>query len=271
MKKLLSLKLWALFAYSVWGLAVPLARGADVANKKEILQKARQAGYSLKGRGLLEFQAAVTPNWRPVLKDLLASNPAQAEEALKLLNGIHFLVSMDPDGVVKVTHQADVAAPNAKAAEGFSQIYAGMEQAMTGFFDTWKPFMLTAALPDPESVYTLEETPTGYLLTYSEGTTGVATTLSKELVITECKVNSPAFKSTVKPQFAKSSQGFLLTGYDATYDGASAGDHVVLTVQIENQETAGQQLPRKLTLSGVYQGSPFFMELAFSDYRVKNR
>jgi len=255
-------------------MMLPLAHGQDVAvaNKKQILQKARQAGYSLKDRGLLEFQANVNPNWRLVLKDLLASSPEQAETALKLLNGIHFTISMDPAGTVKVTHHADTAAPNQQAEQGFAQIYGGMEQAMSGFFDTWKPFMLTGAFPDVDSVYKLEETPTGYLLTYKEGeTTDVATRLSKDLLITEMKVTTPTFKSVLKPQFAKSPQGLLLTGYDATYDGTSDNDHVILTVQIENQETSGQQLPHKLTLSGSSQGTPFSMELALSDYQVKNR
>jgi hypothetical protein len=268
-----TLKLWAVLLCCLWGLTQPLAHGADLIAKKQILQKARAASYSLKDRGLLEFQASVTPNWRLVLKDLLASDPASAEKALTLLNGIHFTVAMDPTGVVTVTHHADVAAPNPEAEKGFSQIYSGMEQAMTGFIDTWKPFMLTSAFPEVESVYTLERTATGYLLSYKEtDTTDVATTLSRDLVITEMRVTTPAFKSVLKPTFIRSPHGLLLTGYDATYEGTGAeGDHVVLQVQIENQETSGQQLPHKLTLAGSSQGTPFNMELVFSDYQVKNR
>lgn len=265
------IKRWALLLCSVWALMLPLAQGQDVANQREILMKARQAGYSLKDRGLVEFQASVRPNWRLVLKDALASDPASAETALKLLDGIHFTVSMDPQGVVQVTHQADTAAPTAKAQEGFAQIYSGMEQAMTGFFDTWKPFMFTVAFPEVESVYNLQQTPTGYLLTYKEGqTTQVATQLSKDLVITEMQVTTPAFKSILKPQFARSPQGLLLTGYAATYDGTGGNDHVTLIVQIENQEISGRQLPHKLTLSGVSQGSPFSMELTLGDYKVQS-
>jgi hypothetical protein len=285
MKNYLSLKVRALIVVVVCGTAVSLAQGTAVANKKELLTKARQASYNLRSRGLLEFQATVNPNWRLVLKDQFASDPAKEEtaaektarlqnleNALKLLNGIHFTVAMDPAGVVKVTHQTDVAAPNKQAEEGFAQIYSGMEQAMTGFFDTWKPFMLTEPFPEVESAYNLEKTPTGYLLSYKESNnTDVATSLSKDLVITEMKVTTSAFKSVLRPQFTRSPQGLLLTGYDATYDGITDNSHVVLSVQIENQEVIGQQLPSKLNLQGTSEGSPFSMELALGNYQVKNR
>jgi hypothetical protein len=267
-----SLKLWAVLLCCLWGLTQPSAHGADVANKKALLGKARAASYSLKDRGLMGFQTTVNPNWRLVLKDMLATNPDQAETALKLLNGIHFTVSMDPEGAVTVTHHTDVEAPNPEAAKGFTEIYAGMEQAMTGFFDTWKPFMFTRAFPEVENAYALERTRTGYLLTYKEGeTTDVATTLSKTLVITEMKVTTPAFVSVLKPTFVRSPQGLLLTGYDATYDGATDGDHVVLHVKIENLKASGQQLPDKLVLIGSSQDKPFDIELSFSDYTVQNR
>ncbi len=243
MKNSFLLKVRTLVLMVVCGIAVSLAQGTAVPNKKAILTKAREASYNLRNRGLLEFQAIVSPNWRLVLKDQFTSDPASAETALKLLNGIHFTVAMDPAGAVKVTHQTDVAAPNKQAEDGFAQIYSGMEQAMTGFFDTWKPFMLTEPFPEVESVYDLQKT----------------------------KVTTPAFKSVLKPQFARSTQGLLLTGYDAIYDGVTDNSHVVLSVQIENQETSGQQLPRKLNLQGTSEGAPFSMELALSNYQVKNR
>src|SRR6266481_3457905 len=280
MKKPPSLKLLVLFLVVLSGATISLSQKKPIATKKAtaiasnkaILRRARKASYNLRNRGLLEFQATVNPNWRLVLKDQFASDPTSADAALKLLNGIHFTVAMDPAGVVKVTHQTDVAAPNPKAEEGFAQIYSGMEQAMTGFFDSWKPFMLTEPFPEVESVYNLQKTPTGYLLTYQESeNTDVATTMSKRLVITEMRVTTPAFKSVLKPQFVRSPQGLLLTRYDAIYDGITDNSHVVLSVQIENQETSGQQLPSKLSLQGTSEGFPFSMELALGNYQVKNR
>src|SRR5205807_7322537 len=152
-------RIWApiLLCCSLLSFTLPFAYGADKADKREIIARARQAYYSLRSRGLAEFTVSVQPNWRLVLKEQLAADPAAAEKALTMLNGIHFLVSLGPDGAVKITHREEVAPINQKAAEGFSQIFSGMEQAMSGFFDSWSPFMLTSPFPEIGGEYSLEE------------------------------------------------------------------------------------------------------------------
>src|SRR5258708_12212981 len=92
-----------------------------------------------------------------------------------------------------------------------------MEQAMSGFFNTWKPFMFTSPFPEVDSLYQLADTGTEYVLTYKEDTTDVTTTMSKQLVIREMKIISPTFKTVLKPQFTESPQGLLLPGNDATH------------------------------------------------------
>ena len=264
-------RLWAiLLCCSLASLNLPFAFGADRADKRAIIKQARAAYYSLRSRGLDEFQAEVQPNWRLVLKDQLAADPAGAERGLIMLNGIHFSLALDRTGAVKITHRADVAPTNEKVAEGFQQIFSGMEQAMSGFFDSWSPFMLTSPFPEVESDYILEEVGDQYLLSYKDGSAAIATTMSKDLVITDIKVDSPEFKSVLKPQFTRSAQGLLLSGYAATYQGTGGGAGVQLNVRIENQPTSGFPLPHKLNLDGSYQGSPFLMELTFSNYQVKS-
>jgi hypothetical protein len=260
-----------LLCCSVVCLTLPLAYAADRADKREIVKQARAAYYSLRGRGLDEFESNVQPNWRLVLKDQLAADPANAEKALTMLNGIHFLVALGRDGAVKITHREDVAPVNQQAAEGFKQIFSGMEQAMSGFFDSWSPFMLTSPFPEVAGDYTLEELNNQFHLSYKDGAAAIVTTMSKDLAISEIKVDSPEFKSVLKPQFTKSAQGLLLSGYEATYQGTAGGASVLLNVRIENQPVNGMQLPHKLNLDGSYQGTPFQMELTFSDYRVKIR
>lgn len=255
---------------SILAFALPLAHGADRSDKREIITKARAAYYSLLGRGLDAFDASVQPNWRLVLKDQLVQDPAKAAKALIMLNGIHFKISLGKDGQVTITHHEEVAPVNEQVAEGFQQIFSGMEQAMSGFFDSWSPFMLTSPFPDPAGSYTLEDADDQYLLSYKEGAAAIATTMSQDLVISEIKVDSPEFKSVLKPQFSRSPQGLLLSGYHATYQGAGGGEAVQLNVKIENRLVDGFQLVHKLNLDGSYQGTPFQMELMFSDYQVKS-
>lgn len=265
-------RLWMplLLCCIILNIALPLAHCADVAEKREIIKKARAAYYSLRSHGLDGFETSVQPNWRLVLKDQLAQNPAGAEQGLTMLNGIHFVVLLGRNGAVKITHHQDVAPTNQQAAEGFEQIFSGMEQAMSGFFDSWSPFMLTSPFPEVSGDYTLEDANNQYHLSYKDQTAAIATTMSHDLVISEIRVDSPEFKSVLTPQFTKSAQGLLLSGYDATYQGAAGGESVKLNVRIENQPVNGFQLPRKLNLEGSYQGTPFQMELTFSNYQIKS-
>jgi hypothetical protein len=251
-------------------LTLPSAYGADNIDKREIISQARQAYCSLRAHGLVQFQATAQPNWRLLLKDI--PDPAKVDETVKILNKLHFSMSLDENGAVKVTHQSDASAEEDKQfAAAFSQMFSGMEQMTSGFFDTWKPFMLTSALPEVDSNYQLEDKGTEYLLTYKEGSADVQTTLSKALVITEIKVDDPTFHSWIRPQFQTSSKGFVLTGYDSAYIGTNGSGKTALTVQIENQEVSGQILPSKLTLNGSYEGANFSVEVTFKDYQVRNR
>jgi hypothetical protein len=263
--------LFLLVLVGAHALTVPFACGAGQPDKRQVVTSARRAYYSLRGHGVSEFQSNVQPNWRVVLKDQLASNPDGAAAALNVLNGIHFTVSVSPTGKVTVNHRADVPLSDAKMREGFNQIFDGMQQALSGFFDSWSPFMLTSPFPDPEGDYQLEEVGNQYRLRYKDGNADILTAMSKDLVISEIAVASPAFKSTIRPRFANSVQGLVLIGYDASYEGTSDGVSVQLKAVIENQEASGLQLPGKLTLSGSYQKSSFEMELAFSNYQVRSR
>src|SRR5437660_1292534 len=125
-------------------LCFPFAAAAQTAPQtgdREIIRQARDSYYSLRRFGLVEFQSTINPNWELVLADQIKSDPAGAQAGLKLLNGLHFEMTLDHNGAVHVTHRADVAPPNDQAAAGFNQIYSGMDQAAGGFFDSWSPFV----------------------------------------------------------------------------------------------------------------------------------
>jgi hypothetical protein len=256
---------------SLYGLALRPASGADVPNKKVVLAQARKAYYSLRNVGLLEFQSTVSPTWEVALRDVIKTNPAGAQTALKTLSNLHFAMTLDPAGAVAVTHQSDIAPANEQIKQGFDQIFSGMEQAVSGFFETWSPFVLTSPFPEVESEYQLEDLGREYRLSYKEGTADVVTTMTKDLVITDLKVTTSAFDSVLKPQFAKGPGGFVLAGYEANYIPTSGPGKTHLIVQIEYRETSGLQLPYKLNLDSVYDGTPTQMELTFTDYQVKKR
>jgi hypothetical protein len=238
-------------------------------DRKEVLHKARMAYYSLRGLGLLEFQSSITPTWEVTLAQEIRNDPASAQAGIKTLNGLHFAMTLDEQGKVKVAHRSDAPPPNEKAAAAFNQIYSGMDQAVSGFFETWSMFMLTSPFPETNSDYQVEDLGTEYRLSYKDGSADVVTIMNKDLMITELQVTSPEFFSSIRPQLSRRGGGFILDGYDADYRPTSGQGVVKLNVKLDYQDVNGLQLPRRLNMDSVYDGNPNQMELVFSDYQVK--
>ena len=169
-----------------------------------------------------------------------------------------------------MTHHADTEPSNEQQRKGFDDIYSGMDQAINGFFTTWEMFMLNSPLPSADGNYKLEDLGTQYRLSYKDGASDVVTMMGKNLIITDIKVNSAEFASSVRPQFVHTAKGFVLTGYDADYKPTSGPGVVKLTLKIDHEPVSGLQLPVGLVLDSVMDDAPTHMELAFSEHEVKS-
>ena len=247
------------------------ARGEPQTNKQDIVKQARQASCSLRRLGLVEYSATITPNWELLLKDEIKADPEGAQAGLKLLSGLRFAMTLDKDGKVNVTHQSDAPAADEKQAAAFKQIFDGMDETISGFFATWEPFMLTSPFPAAEGDFQLNNVENGYRLIYSEGPTGIVTTMTKDFSITSLVISATDFKSSIKPRFSKSNLGLVISSYEGVYTPISGPGSTHLNVQIDYLDSNGLRLPRKVTLDGDINGSPFAAELLFSDYKVKVR
>ncbi len=108
---------------------------AGAADKKEVMQKAHSASYSLKSNGLVDVQCNLSPDWEALLSDTRKKDPANADRAIGTLRQLQFTVSLGTSGSAKVTHTT-VTPTNEEMAKGLDQIYGGMEQMVSGFFET---------------------------------------------------------------------------------------------------------------------------------------
>jgi hypothetical protein len=254
----------------ICGLAAAAQSQTPVPDRKKVIEEARHAYYSLRGAGLDEFRATIKPNWEILLKDQIKTDPVGAQAGLKALNGLHFSMLLDGNDKVSLTHHADAAPVNEQQRKGFDDIYSGMDQAISGFFTTWSLFMLNSPFPATASEYQLDDLGTQYRLSYKEGSSDVMTTMGKNLIITEIKVNSPEFISSVRPQFVHMAKGFVLTGFDADYNPKSGPGVVKLGIKIDHKPVNGLQLPFGLIMDSVLDGTPTHLEFAFSEHEVKS-
>lgn len=247
-----------------------LSAAQAVANKQSVLSQARQSYYNLRTEGLTSFQCSVIPNWELLLQKERAENPEGVDEAIKTLSQLQFTVRMAPDNSVKLTHN-ELTGQTDQMMAALKQIYGGMEQMASGFFDTWKLFLLNAPFPEVSSQYQLEAAGPQYRLSYREDLADVVTTMGRDFAITSLKVTTPEFDSSIQPTFSKTPQGFLLNAYEATYNSQKAEEATELKVSMDYQDVQGVKMLQKLNLSGSYGGNPFAVELAFSNCQVTKK
>ena len=107
-----------------------------------------------------------------------------------------------------------------------------------------------------------------WLLSYKDGPTDIATVMEKDFAIRELKVKAPAFASTIQPQFTHSREGLILAGYQADYDSANPSEATQLQVRMTYHGVNQLQLPKKLNIVGSYGGSPFAIEVTFSNCKA---
>ncbi|HEY6252138.1 MAG TPA: hypothetical protein VI685_19440 [Candidatus Angelobacter sp.] len=250
---------------------VPMLSSAQiVANRQQVLTQARHAYYNLRDEGLAEFECSVTPNWKALLADQRKADPAGADSAINTLSQLQFNAKLGADGKVKLTHN-ELSGQSEEMKKALAQIYGGMEQMTSGFFETWSLFMLDHPFPEVASEYQLEAVGPQYRLSYKDGAASVATTMGRDFAISSLDVTSKEFKSSIQPKFNRIPKGLLFSAYDASYTSNTPTEATQLKVQIGYQEVDGMQVLKQLNLSGTYGGSPFAVELAFSDCKVKKK
>jgi hypothetical protein len=230
-------------------------------DKKQILTTARQKYYNLRRAGLIEFQVNIKPNWRDVAD--FQSNP----DALKILQGIHFSMSIDSESKLRIDPQTELIPSGEKASEYLKRIFTNMDQAVSRFISTWSVFMLTSPFSPSDSSYEIKESPDRYQFSRREGDTDVVTLTDKGFRIDEIRVTGTGFKASLKPALKETPAGLILDGYVGKYETGSRT--TMVEVNLEYQLVSGLQLPRKVNLNTLYEGKPAQLEWLFTDYQVK--
>ena len=257
-----------------WILVVVSLSTAVVAQTPEdrnILTQARQVYYNLRTHGMEGFRCDLTPDWENLLQDERKTDPAKVDSAIQTLNQVHFVGSLGADGKFRITHN-ELTGQSREMNDALAQIYGGMQQMASGFYDTWQLFTVAIPLPEVESKYRLQTVGPLYLLSYKEGDAAVATTMTKDFAISEMSVDTPAFHSAIHPTFTKTGSGLLLSGYDAVYEAPGKPEESThLNVLIDHQEVSGVMMLQKLDLRGTYGGSKFAVIIGFSGCQVTRK
>jgi hypothetical protein len=146
-----------------------------------------------------------------------------------------------------------------------------MEQVITGFYDTYNPFMITSPFPSVDSDYTVDDIDIGYRVSYKEGTSSVVTRMTKTFAIIDTTVNATDFDSVIKPAFGTTEQGYVMSGYNGYYKPKTGAGTTLLDGTIDHQVVDGLRVPKKLHFDSSVDGVKNQTELVFADYIIKKR
>jgi hypothetical protein len=249
----------------VFGIVCPLATASpqDAGSETtQLLFRARQKYYNLRREGLVRFESRIEPNWKVLLGD------DQTPDTLKLLDAIHFFLSVDSESKLRVSHRSDVMPVNDKSAAAFDQIYRQMNQAVSRFFVTWSIFMLTSPFPEQGSEFELEQKPDQFRFLQVQPDRRTLTITDRNFMITEMIVRGEDFTASLKPELENTGNGYILKGYISTYETPSGARNTLLKVSMDYEQIGSLRLPHKVNLETVYEGKPAQLEWLFTDYKV---
>ena len=223
--------------------------------KQDVIGQARSAYYSLARKEFKGFNATVEPNWEMILAQ--TATPSN----LKMFRAIQFSMRVDANGAVTVTHEAGADAPN---AEVVNKVHFDVQRLVTGFFNVWRIFVVGSPFLETPSDAKVENGEKQYRVSYPTQAGAMTITMTSDLLITEWNLAGPTLKRTMKPQFQKTVDGFLLTAYYATFEPVGDGIKTTLDFKIEYQDVNGMKVPRKVRFNGMHGSEPVEAELVFT-------
>jgi hypothetical protein len=245
-------------------LIVPFQINAQATrDDQKLLDDTRSAYSILRRQGLIEVRASMIPRWQPVFRNLPV---AQKPTAMRLANRLRFSILADSAGRIQVTHRIFGPKPDKVTANVLDNIAKGVELSATGFLMSWAPFMLTSLIPEKLDQFVMQEIDSKYVLSFRESGVDVSVAMTKDLLMTELKTA----QGTVRPTLVRTSNGFVLTGYEAKNADPLVGQ-TELKARVVSQEINGMSLPKTVFLDGSSGQVPFHFELHFANYRLKKK
>ncbi len=200
--------------------------------------------YNLNAHGSIEFSCQVLPDWDAVYKDI-KSDAVGRDQLLPLVKRVKFQVAVGSSGATSVSHELAQAPPTEEVAQRLRQMSGGMEQRITGFFQTWSQLMMHPPLQGTPEEYQMDETSEGYRFTADAGSIHVAITMNRDLFIQTLYAKTPELEGTVRPHFFRLQDKLVPDAYEATYK--TSGGEQNMTVKIQYQRIDGYELPRTIT------------------------
>ena len=238
--------------------------------RDKLMQQARQSYYILHAHGFQEFHCQVLLDWDTMYSNIDVDTVGR-EQLLPMLKKMQIQIAVGPTGAVNVSHESDVAPLSDDVAARMRQSTGGIEQLLTGFFQTWSQFAIDTMFPDVGSDYQMEAIGDRYRVTQKDSSGEVVLEMNHDLVMDRMHVATSKVNGNVDPVFTPGKGGLMLTGYEGNVR-SEGGPAQQLTVKVTYQDVDGFQLPHAVTaLIARPSGGPINLPLTFATCHAKGK
>jgi hypothetical protein len=225
----------------------------DLPNRKQLVQQAKAAQYSLLREGMESVHCTVAVDWRGFLN---WRGPQDDDEkaTLAALEKSHYDVSIDDAGTPTVL---TVEGPMPAAADSASEVrgtLAGLHRSIAGLLNAWTGYMAIAMLPRDEDDFHMTETGGKYYVKYTVEDVAIAIDMDSKFQLLRVWT-----------------KGKSMNGYQADLDDLEKNRSTQAKLTIQYETVNGLLVPQAMTETVPGEPGPDTVHFSFSDYKITKR
>jgi hypothetical protein len=249
------------FRHAGWALLICLLLCVQsfAADRDEIVGKARSSYYSLAEQGLKSFQCTVVPDWKGFFAYNFKTLPD--EQRMKLISRVQLAATINDKLHAAVM---PITADSGEIDKSLDRLVGGLQETISGFYQSWVPMVVTNPVPAAAENFTLEQKGDEYRVLMKDGASDSEMALTKDYVISMMKVDGKDLHVVMWPKFTRTDKGLLLTSMDSSIDNGA----MKVFFDIRYEEVDGFKLPRHVVIKVLTTGQQLIFEADFIQYRV---
>jgi len=168
-------------------------------------------------RSLESFQCTVTPDWDRIVKEVGGARTVADQNALDFLKSIRLTAqdTLNQGGSLDWKIQ-DNAIPPPDLASHLPRLQHGLEQAFQAFFALWNAVVTGDIFSQPDDASGITREASGWHTHEADSSQSIDETFDKDLFLTSMKTVDSNGTRVVKPQFADTPEGRIITSVEIT-------------------------------------------------------
>jgi hypothetical protein len=228
-------------------ISLPAALGQTPAPTLESrLQLAKALYYTPTTTGLKSFHCDVTVDWKDLLSRFGAPNLPADDPHLVYLQSTKLSIDDDLSGAGTLNWSSPATGD---MDDSIGKIRGGMEQMISGFFQSWNPFLNGTYIPALDATTTAKAEGDGVLVHSGDASNDVNEHFDKNMLLTEMHVITPALDVNAHPTFLDTPKGRLITTLKSEIHQPPTAPALEVTMSSTYAPVATYQVPAILTFS----------------------